>query len=404
MRVSVRYSLRIAEGADMRSSLRLGRVAGVPVSLNWSVLVVTMLLTWQLGAGLLPQEAPGHGMVAYWGAGLAGAILLLGSLLAHELAHSLVARRHGVEVEGLTLWMFGGVTTLRGSATTPRADLQIAGAGPAASFALAFLFGDAAVAFRALDLSGVLVVVAAWLAAVNLVLAVFNLVPGAPLDGGRILRAVLWRHSGDRAKAAATASRAGEAIGYGLFVLGLIAFLAGDTVGGLWTVFIGWFILASARAEYDAEVSGRVLGAVTVREVMTPHVQTADAGATVAQFVEDQVVSGRHSAYPVVDRLGRVEGLVTLQQLRRVPSSARATTLVRQVCVPPSDVVAASPADALTEVVSRMSDRSGRRVLVLDGGRLVGIVTPADVSRTLAIRELALSAGHAGRGPRDRGM
>ena len=372
----------------MRDNVRLGKVAGFPVALNWSVLLIVLLLAWVLAEGVLPQTAPGHATGTYWFVGVIGALLLICSLLAHELAHAVVARRAGVEVGGLTLWMLGGVASLRGEAPTPREDFRIAAAGPATSLALSGVFGVAWLVLAATDQPDLLVGVTGWLAGINLVLAVFNLVPGAPLDGGRILRAALWQHSGDRYRAAAAATTAGQVVAFGLVALGMLSLLAGDSVGGLWMVLLGWFLLVAARAEQASGTAEHVLHGVVVGDVMSTPVQTADGDLSVAQFIEKHVLSGRHSAYPVVDPHGTVVGLVTLDRLRDVPPARRTTTAVRDASLPLEHVAAAQPRDALTEVLPRVTRESGGRALVFDQGRLVGIVSPADVTRVLESRAL----------------
>ena len=378
----------------MRDSVRLGRIAGFPVAMNWSVLIILVLLAWGLADGVLPQTAPGRTAWAYWLAGVLGAALLLCSLLAHELAHAIVARRSGVEVEGLTLWVFGGIATLRGEAATPEADFRIAVVGPATSVALAVGFGAVWFSLAVLGVGSLVVSVAAWLATINFTLAVFNLIPGAPLDGGRVLRALLWRRWGDRLRAAVAATKAGQVVAYSLVGLGLVAFLAGDAVGGLWTVLIGWFLMAAARAEYNATVSQGLLHGVTVAEVMSTDVETGDAGASIEAFVDSHVLRGRHSAYPVVGPSGVVEGLVSLGQLRSVPTPRWRSTTVREVALPLGSVATCAPTDPLEGLTPRLTRESGGRALVFDHGRLVGIVTPADVTR--ALETLALSAAAHG--------
>ena len=380
----------------MSDNVRLGRVAGFPVAVNWSVLVVVLLLAWGLADGILPQSAPGHGAATYWVAGVLGAVLLLCSLMAHELAHAVVARREGVEVEGLTLWMFGGVASLRGEVPSPGADFRIAAVGPGVSLVLAGGFG---IVWRALDLLGagaLALGVSGWLATVNLVLAVFNLIPGAPLDGGRVLRAFLWWRRGDRTWAATTAASAGQGVAYVLVVIGVVALVAGDPVGGLWTMLIGSFVMVAARAEYTATVTERFLGGIPVREVMSSPVETGSTQSSVEAFVHGHVLHGRHSAYPVLGPGGSVEGLVTLQQLRAVPSDRWTSTHVGEVALPLSQIAVCAPADPLTGVLQRTTRESGGRALVLEEGHLVGILTPADITRVLEARALLSSHGRRG--------
>ena len=225
-----------------QDQIRLGRIAGFPVSLNWSVLVIAWLLTWSLATGGLPGGAPGHAPGTYWAAAAVAAVVFLASLLAHELAHAIVARRSGIEVTSVTLWLFGGVASLSREPATPAADLRIAAAGPGTSLALAGLFGATSFAAEAVSAPHIFASVTGWLAGVNLMLGLFNLIPGAPLDGGRVLRAIVWRLRGDRHQAALVATSAGVIVGYGVIGLGLAQFLVAGVIGGLWLVFIGWFL------------------------------------------------------------------------------------------------------------------------------------------------------------------
>ncbi len=375
----------------MRESLRAGRLAGITVTLNWSVVVIVLLLTWILAEDVLPRSAPGSATPTYWVVGLVGAALLICSLLAHEVAHAVVARGAGVEVESISLWAFGGVATLRGQARTPGADFRIAAVGPLTSFALGGVFGSAYFLLDAAGQPELLVALAGWLSTINVVLAVFNLVPGAPLDGGRILRAALWHRSGDRYRAAETATSVGQGVAYALIALGIMNTFAGDTIGGLWLVFIGWFLLTAARAEQTAGTTEHVLHGVLVAQVMSSPVETGSAELSVAEFIDRHVLSGRHSAYPVVDRLGTVVGLVTLDRLRGLEPSRRASTPVRDVALPMSHVAVAHPRELLTDVLPRVTHDSGSRVLVFEEGRLVGIVAPVDVAHTLDARALVVA-------------
>jgi Zn-dependent protease len=221
------------------ASLRFGRIAGIPVGASWSALLIALLIAWSLAGRLLPAQAPGLVPGAYWLAGLAGAGLFLGSLLAHEVGHALVARRAGLRVRGITLWLLGGVALLEDEPVSPRDELRVALVGPAVSLALAVAFGLAAVALSVAGSPAVAVAVAAWLAVGNLALALFNLLPAAPLDGGRVLRGLLWRRSGNRARASVVAATAGQWVGAGLIGYGLLGALTGWGFGSLWTALVG---------------------------------------------------------------------------------------------------------------------------------------------------------------------
>ena len=366
----------------------LGRIAGFPVNANWSVLVILWLFTWSL-ASTLPTTAAGYSPGSYWIAGACGATVLLASLLAHELAHAIVARRAGIKVLGVTLWIFGGVTRLGGQAKTPQTAFRIAVAGPATSLLLAALFAGAGAGLRTLGVGHITIGVAWWLAGINALLGVFNLLPGAPLDGGQVLRAWLWRRHGDPTRAAVGAARAGRTLAFVLIAFGLLEFLAGAMVAGVWLAFIGWFIFTAAHTDEASALTRNALTGVRVDEAMTPHPHTAPAWITVQDFIERYLLGDRHSAYPVEDHNGSISGLITLTQLRQVEPSSRATTVIGEVAVPLSRVPIATPDEPVTALLERLASAEGSRALVVDTGRVVGIVTPSDLTRLVDVYRLA---------------
>lgn len=372
----------------MNETLRLGAIAGVRVGVNWSVLVILALLFAGLAFGRFPQLHPGRPFAAYVIAGLVAALAFLASLLAHELAHAVVARRAGVEVEGITLWMLGGMARMRGEAPDPRADLRIAGVGPLVSLVLGVAFGAVAWLIEVAGADGLVSAVFGWLALINVVLAVFNLVPAAPLDGGRLLRAILWRRTGDRSQAALTAAEAGRRFGFLLIAVGLVLVVLTPGIDGLWLALLGWFISTAAVAEGEHTRVHRALRDVAVSEVMSPWPSTVPGGLTVDELIEDHVLTHRYSSYPVVGDDGTLSGLVTLERLRSIPAGDRGQVTVGEVAHPLEEVVTARPTDRLADVVERMTGSASGRVLVLDDGDLVGVVTSTDVVRAVHVAEL----------------
>lgn len=373
----------------MRDAIPLGRIAGFVVNVHWSVLVILWLFTWSL-ASTLPGAVKGYSAAAYWLAGACGALVLLASLLAHELAHAVVARRAGVAVGSVTLWLFGGVTSLGGEAKTPKAALRIAIAGPAASLALAAIFGALVAALDSVRAAPIAIGVASWLAVINLLLGLFNLLPGAPLDGGRVLRALLWRRHGDSVRAGIGAAHAGRVVAFVLIALGLAQFVAGGLVGGVWLAFIGWFIFAASREEEHRISTQQMFAGVRVADAMTAQPHTAPGWISVDAFIQRYVLGDRHSAYPVEDANGAIVGLVTLTQLREVEAGRRPTTSVEDIALPLQEVPTAAPEEPLTALLERMASAGPRsRALVLDGGHVVGIVTPTDVARLIDVYRLA---------------
>jgi Zn-dependent protease len=373
----------------MSEAFPLGRIAGFEVKVHWSVIVILWLFTWSL-ATALPHAVAGYSRPVYWIAGACGAVVLLASLLAHELAHAIVARRMGVSVGSVTLWLFGGVTSLHGEAKTPKAVFRIAFAGPATSIGLSALFAGLAIALVTVHAAPIVVSVSWWLASINLLLGLFNLLPGAPLDGGRLVRAYLWRRHGDSVRAAVGAARAGRVVAFVLIALGLAEFLAGGLVGGVWLAFIGWFLFAAAREEEAQVTTRQALEGVRVVDAMTADPHAAPGWLTVEDFIERYLLGDRHSAYPVADRDGSIVGLVTLSQLRNVEPGRRATTSVREIALPLQSVPTAGPLEPLSALLERLATPSrGSRALVIDGGKVVGIVTPTDLARLIDVYRLA---------------
>ncbi|MDQ4105038.1 MAG: site-2 protease family protein [Actinomycetota bacterium] len=373
----------------MTESFRLGRIAGFSVGAHWSVLAILALIAGGLAAGRLPLAAPGWSGLTYAAAGVVTALLFLASLLAHEVSHAVVARRNGLGVERIILWLFGGVAMLRGQAATPGADLRIAGVGPLVSAVLGLAFFGAAV-FADVEGAGPLVVAAlSWLAMINVILALFNLIPAAPLDGGRVLRAAVWRWTGDRYRAALIAARAGRVFGIALIGIGLAQVVSFQGFGGFWLALIGWFLVTAARAEEQYTLAQRTLAGVRIADVMTPDPVTAPPELSVQQFVDDYLLRTRFSALPLLDGDDRLAGLVTLNRIRQVTASERAGTRLLDIACPPSDIPIARPEEPLSDVLPRMAGCTDGRAVVVDAaGRLVGIVSPSDVARTVQNAEL----------------
>ncbi|HET6949048.1 MAG TPA: site-2 protease family protein [Acidimicrobiales bacterium] len=370
----------------MHEDVRFGRIAGIAVGASWTLLVVLVLITWTLAGGVLPEVAPDSHPAARWAVSAVAAVAFFAGLLAHELAHAVVARSRGMRVEGITLWMFGGVSRLGGEAPDARTELRVAVAGPLTSLAL----GGALIALVApLALAGVpdvVVAAVAWLGLMNAVLAVFNLLPAYPLDGGRLLRAAVWARTGDLRRATDVAATVGVAMGYGFVALGVASALSGAGVGGVWLALIGWIVLDAARAERMAVLVHHLLRGVRVGDVMTRDPVTVPEDTTVDSLVHEHVAAHRCSAFPITDPAGAVTGLVSLSRVRHVPADARATTPLLLVATPLDQVVTAQPDEPLVDLLERMSATGGRRALVFDGaGRLVGIVTASDVDRALEV-------------------
>ena len=368
----------------MNENLSLGRIFGIHVGLNWSLLVVAALIAWSLATSLLPAASPGQTSGAYWTAGVISAFVFLASLLAHELAHSVVATRRGVKVEGITLWLFGGVSRFSSDTASPGAQALITFVGPLTSLVLGVVFYLVAVAVGGGAHPGLFSATLSWLGYINISLGVFNLVPAFPLDGGRLLQSLIWLRTGDRLRATRIAARIGMGFAYLLIAYGLGTFIfAGSLIGGVWAVFLGWFLLSAARSEEVGGLIRQALSGMSVAQVMTPNPVQAPDDTSVEDALHSYILASRHSTFPTHDASGRLSGLLTLTALKNVAPGARPTTLIREIICPLDKVSTASPADPVTNLLGLPEGCSEGRTLIVDGGRLVGIISPSDINRLL---------------------
>ena len=368
----------------MNENLSLGRIAGIHVGLNWSLLVVVALIAWSLAGSILPSADPGQPVAAYWVAGVISALVFLLSLLAHELAHSIAAERRGVRVEGITLWLFGGVSQFSSETSSPGASALITFVGPLTSLVLGALFTAVAAALSGVAHTGLLQATLSWLGYINFLLGLFNLLPAFPLDGGRILQALLWLRTGDRLRATRIAARVGMVFAFLMIAYGLASFVAfGNPFGGIWWVFLGWFLLSAARSEEASGLLRQALSGVRVRDVMTPNPVQAPGDISVEEALHGYVLASRHSTFPVHDHEGRLSGLLTMAAVKRVPAEERASTRIGDVACALDQVPTVAPGAPATDLLDRPEGCSEGRTLVVDGDRLVGIVSPSDINRML---------------------
>lgn len=377
----------------------VGRVLGVPLSLDLSWFIILALILGTFSAASFPALLPGRSGGTYLLMGTVGALLFFASLLVHELAHAVEARRRGIEVEGITLFIFGGMARTRAEPKRPVDEFVIAGVGPLASAVLAILFVGLSVPTGRLGLEEVSVV-ARYLGILNLALAVFNLLPGFPLDGGRLLRAAVWGATGSLRKGTRVATRAGRALGLALIAVGFLGLLTGGGfIGGLWMVFIGWFLMQAAGSSYDQLLLMEVLQGVTAAEGMTPDPETVPPDLTVEALVHDHFLRRPYGAFPVT-RDGAVVGLVSLSTVKALDREAWVARRVADIMTPLDEAVVVAPDTPMLEVLDRMSRTGNRRALVVRDQRLVGIISARDLARWLD--RAALVEGMEGVGGGDR--
>jgi Zn-dependent protease len=363
------------------TSIELGRIFGIRIGINWSWLVVFALISWTLAAGVFPETNPGLSDGAYIAMAIVAAVLFFASLLLHELGHAFEAQREGMEIEGITLWLFGGVAKFKGMFPSAGAEFRIAIAGPLVSLVLGVLFSLGAWTISTTDAVDA---VAAWLGYINLALLVFNLLPALPLDGGRVLRSALWHSRGDFLTATRAAARIGRGFGFLLIAGGIFMFVFQGSFSGAWLAFIGWFLLQAATAEDRYALVSETLGGVRVRDLMIREPVTVPAAMSIARFMDEIAWSRRYTSYPVVDG-GRVVGLLAFRCVAEVPRSEWEHRLVGDCMIPRERVPVFDEDDAAVDALAQLNESELNRGIVVEDGQLTGFVSITDLARALEV-------------------
>ena len=379
--------------------MKLFTLFGIEVRLDFSVIFIFGLIVYSLGAGVFPSWHPDWPAATIWSMSLLAGLLFFASLLAHEMSHSLVARRFGIRVPRITLFLFGGMAEIETEAETPAAEFAIAIAGPLMSLAIAFIcmtYAGSAVSDSLVDLLmedpeaamaeiGPFVTVCLWLGSVNLMLAIFNMVPGFPLDGGRVARAAIWQLTGDRMRATQLAANAGRLFGWLIMGLGFWELLILKSMGGLWLVLIGWFLSHLAVQSYAQTFTQARLEPLSVAELMRTHFERVPADTTVAVFVDACLLRSSQLLWPVMEG-ERCLGTVSLEEVLKLPSADRASTTVAEIALSLEGSGALDAGLPATDAMTALAARQDRPVPVVRGGEVVGLLRGADILKWLTLQ------------------
>jgi Zn-dependent protease/CBS domain-containing protein len=363
-------------------SVQVARILGIPVFVHFSWFVIFGLIAWTLATGYFPERYPNLPVTSYWAKGLLASLLFFVSILLHELGHSVVALKSGIAIRSITLFIFGGVARLERDPPDGRTELRMAAAGPAVSLVLAGLFLAAG---SLAPPGGTPWAVARYLSVINLVVAAFNLVPAFPLDGGRLLRGLLWKSMG-KARATRVAARAGTLFAYFLIASGVVSMLRGSGISGMWYVLIGWFLKDASAGAYQSARVDEALRGVTAADAMVKDPATLPAEISLAEAVHEHFLRTGYGAYPVV-RGDAPVGLLCRRDVLKVPPEDRERTSVQAAMTPLAELAVVAPAAPLLRAMSRMAESGVGRVLVMDGGRLAGLLTMGSVLRHVRVRD-----------------
>jgi len=370
--------------------INLFRVGGIRISIDFSWFVIFVLILWSLSVGYFPREFPAQNAYSYWGAGIVATLLFFLSVIFHELAHSLIAIRSGLQIPEITLFIFGGISKLSEDAKDAADEFKIAVVGPLSSFVLAVVFMFLEKAARSMQLP-MTAVIFGYLTWINFALAVFNLIPGFPLDGGRILRAFLWWKTGSLTSATKYASDVGKGLAVAMMILGGIQIFGGMLIGGLWLIFIGAFLRGVAEGSYQEVLMRQSLEGVKVDEVMVREVVGVPPDLPVSRLISAYLLRYGYKGYPVMERAGEPIGIVEIFHIKDIHEEDRQSRTVAEVMEPINPDLVVEPDLPLIDALKKIGDSDLGRLLVIQNKQMVGLITKSGLNRFLEIRSILRS-------------
>ncbi len=389
----------------MRSGINLGKIFGINITVDWSWIFIFLLVTWNLAMGVFPRINPQWGAGLDWILGVIASLLFFASVLSHELAHSLVAESRGLPVKRITLFLFGGVSNIQKEPASPGTEFLMAVVGPLTSLVLGVIFlllGEFSSGyllipslqnpFRGLSNIGPVATLLLWLGPINILLGIFNLIPGFPLDGGRVLRSILWGITNNLRLATRWATWVGQAIAW-IFIVGGIAMIFGLQIpffgtgflSGIWLAFIGWFLLNAATQSYQQVVIQDILEGIPVSRLLRTDIHTLSPELLVSDLVDHYIMGTDERSFPVLEG-DQLVGLVSLEDVRKVPRKEWEFTRVNQIMTPKADLVTTTPVEEVSDALDDLSRRDIRQMPVLQDGHFIGLIRRQDIIRWLQLQ------------------
>ena len=369
-------------------AIKLGNIYGIPILLDYSWFIIFFLIVWTVGFALMPSEYPGLSTAEYLFIGILSSVLLFVSILLHELAHSIVAKRNSLKIASITLFLFGGVSAMEEEPSSPELELKMSSAGPLTSLALAGILEIMYLIFASANLPPLIQAPVQYIAYFNFIVALFNLLPAFPMDGGRVLRSIIWMRNKDIFRSTRTASTIGQWIAYGMMFVGFFFILTVDLLSGLWFILIGWFISSGAKASMGQAIIERGLQRMTASEVMSRNVDSVDPDMSLTDL-SNEFFQKKHNGFPVLSE-GELVGCVTSHDLRKVKREQWSMLKVRDIMTGKPDLVTMKETDQANNSISLMNNKRIGRVFVVDEfGKLKGIITRTDIIKTVQLQELS---------------
>jgi Zn-dependent protease/CBS domain-containing protein len=363
----------------VKSTFRLFRIAGIDIGIHYTWIFIFIFFSWTLAQAYFPAQYPGWSTATYWITGIIAALLIFVSVLLHELAHSLVAKRRGIPVHSITLFIFGGVSNLEEEPEKPAVEFAMAIVGPSTSLVLALIFWG--LSRLPVDAEAPLAAALSYMALINLFLGIFNLLPGFPLDGGRVLRSIIWSSTGSLIRATNIAARVGQFFGWALIGLGLFLMISVSFFSGVWLAFIGWFLNSSADTSRKEITLRERLSHIKVRELMIPHPETIEPETTVAEMVEN-IFAKRHGRAVPVCHGDQLVGIATITDVKKIPQARWADTPVAQIMTH-DPLYTVSPENNLYSAMRLIAQQDINQVIIKQQGQCAGLLSRADILRHL---------------------